>query len=69
MEHTQPARDDVQVGAPDESLCVVCMEGPRSHLLVPCGHLCLCQRCASHRAWEACPLCREVAQQVIRLYS
>ena len=29
----------------DERCCVVCMDRPRSIVLVPCGHVALCQEC------------------------
>ena len=32
--------------AADSSLCVVCLEEERTHVLIPCGHKCLCTRCA-----------------------
>ena len=32
--------------ADDAALCVVCLEGARTHVLVPCGHRCLCEGCA-----------------------
>ena len=37
------ARASPDVGATAE--CVVCMDRPRSHVLTPCGHLCLCGEC------------------------
>ena len=32
--------------ADDASLCVVCLESERTHALIPCGHRCLCAKCA-----------------------
>ncbi len=40
----------------DERQCVVCMERPKSHVLLPCGHLCLCEEDA--QVAVSCPLCR-----------
>lgn len=40
----------------DASKCVVCMERPRSHVLIPCGHLCVCDVCAL--IVHTCPLDR-----------
>ena len=46
---------------PEESdECVICMDQRKTHTMVPCGHICVCQACAD---WitaegEACPICR-----------
>lgn len=50
-----------------EGLCIVCMEDSASHVVVPCGHLALCQRC-SGLASTRCPLCRQDAERVIRVF-
>lgn len=47
--------------------CVACMERPASHLVVPCGHLALCQQC-SWLASSRCPLCRQGSERVIRVF-
>ena len=45
--------------AADADTCVVCLENPRTHLVFPCGHLCLCQGCVPRvTPTEACPMCR-----------
>ena len=44
-----------------EEECVVCCEAERSVLLVPCGHLVLCQSCwemMQKRKFVECPVCR-----------
>jgi len=44
-----------------EEECVVCCEAERSVLLVPCGHLVLCQSCwalMQKRKFMECPVCR-----------
>ena len=48
--------------------CVVCMTAKAKVALLPCGHLCLCARCApTLPTGTPCPLCRAPAekQQVI----
>jgi len=32
--------------AEDAGLCVICLESERTHALIPCGHKCLCGKCA-----------------------
>ncbi|PRW44940.1 lysine-specific demethylase 2A-like [Chlorella sorokiniana] len=41
----------------DSELCIVCWEGRRESVLIPCGHLCLCTRCAEVQMAAAVPLC------------
>jgi hypothetical protein len=40
----------------EPSVCAVCLEGSLDVVWVPCGHLCLCQRCMANVA--RCPRCR-----------
>lgn len=50
--------------------CVVCMDNTRSHVLVPCGHCCVCESCAELIRMQggACPTCRGETTQAIRLF-
>jgi len=47
--------------------CVVCLETPASHVVVPCGHQCLCQGCAPQVT--LCPVCRSDIQQCMRVFA
>jgi len=42
-----------------DGMCIVCWERPADHVLVPCGHLCLCAECPRHLGddlnWQ-CPI-------------
>lgn len=61
-------RDELEAARKSgEGLCIVCMEDAASHVVVPCGHLALCQRC-SGLASSKCPLCRQAAERVIRVF-
>jgi hypothetical protein len=44
-----------------ETTCIVCMAHPKSHIAVPCGHLCVCGICAERM--QDCPYCRASVQQ------
>ena len=48
---------------------MVCLEEERTHALLPCAHLCLCEGCARGQAWPTCPMCRAEAAQVIRIFT
>ena len=60
------ALDDLD---PDDHLCIVCMEGEKTHILYPCCHHCLCEACAQKKQWTECPVCRGPVQQVLRIFS
>ena len=47
--------------------CVVCMDRRPSVVLIPCGHLCVCQPCSS-RLQQQCPICRAAVTQMIQTY-
>ena len=44
--------------------CIICMDTKATHIIVPCGHFCLCARCASNQ--NQCPLCRAPAVHIIQ---
>ncbi len=60
--------------------CVVCKENEKQCLLVPCGHIALCIKCANERLSrvgadgkdesreEACPVCRRPVERVVRAF-
>ncbi|CAE7030141.1 LUL3 [Symbiodinium natans] len=54
----------------EDGACVVCLERPADTAVVPCGHLCLCQRCADAMRGQTtlCPMCRNEASSTVRIY-
>merc|ERR1712096_402127 len=54
--------------------CVICMDEPPSHVLIPCGHKCLCDECAASGDFEKmkaagivqCPICRAPIRWVMK---
>ncbi len=48
--------------------CVVCMDGKKQYVMVPCGHLLLCNACAKRYPVSTCPLCRDPVQSVMRIF-
>lgn len=55
--------------AATDSLCCVCYDKPKSMLLLPCRHLCLCSDCSLLDAVRACPICRGRIQDRIEVFS
>jgi hypothetical protein len=54
---------------PDErSLCIICLERPRSIVLLPCKHLVCCQLCSPSLKGK-CPLDRQQIEQSIEIYN
>lgn len=51
--------------------CIVCYDGPRHFIFIPCGHKCVCGVCADRiRQGQArvCPLCRLQFSGVFRVF-
>jgi len=42
----------------EDGLCAVCLTEPLARLVVPCGHLCLCEACAARGIGARCIICR-----------
>ena len=38
--------------------CVICLEEEPNVLFCNCGHICICEKCASHR-YNNCPVCKK----------
>lgn len=51
----------------EENVCVICRDEPKSVVLMPCRHLCLCQSC-NGSIWT-CPLCRKQIRNTISVYT
>ena len=41
-----------------EDQCVICLEEEPKVLFCNCGHICICEKCASHR-YDNCPVCKK----------
>ena len=46
--------------------CIVCWDAPATHIFVPCGHQCVCERCGAKL--ERCPKCRVVPTAMMRVF-
>jgi len=76
-ERTPPASPEMPAGSQpeppppseDAEPCAVCLEEPRSALLVPCGHMAMCVDCADkvlHGPRPICVVCREPIEKILR---
>lgn len=49
--------------------CVVCMSNERTHILIPCGHKCICSTCSKLPIiHEQCPMCRAQVSGVFEVF-
>ncbi|KAG5286023.1 hypothetical protein AALO_G00010130 [Alosa alosa] len=53
---------------PLENACVVCLNNPRSCVLLDCGHVCCCFSCYQALPQPTCPICRQTITRVVPLY-
>jgi len=51
-----------------DSLCCICRDRPKSILLLPCRHLCLCGECAELKPLTHCPVCRTLNTEKLRVF-
>lgn len=51
----------------DNPICVICFDLERDVVIVPCGHYCLCKKCASTiiKSTSKCPMCRSNMELVV----
>jgi hypothetical protein len=47
--------------------CVVCLSADSTHIMIPCGHRCMCVDCSSQisKMRNRCPICRRDVLQVL----
>ncbi|XP_055598392.1 uncharacterized protein LOC129747971 [Uranotaenia lowii] len=55
---------------PAIGLCIICEDLEKSVVLVPCGHLCLCKRCADQLGNydRYCPICRTLIYRKVDVF-
>ena len=54
-----------------ETMCVVCLDAPKDHIIVPCGHQCVCEACAEKlkkASSPLCPFCRTPINSTIKVF-
>ena len=48
--------------------CVVCLVDPKTHIILPCRHYCLCDKCARSMRFKKCPMCRKKIKEIGPVY-
>ena len=63
-------RSCAAAGPEESEECVICMDQRKSHIIVPCGHMCVCQACAERvtEEGEICPICRTAVTMILPVY-
>ena len=51
----------------DENICCICMEKPRTHAPVPCGHMIYCEDCIL-RCGKTCAKCRTPITSIVKIF-
>ena len=53
------------------SCCVVCMDKPITHIMIPCGHHCVCEGCSGKLMAnrQLCPICQGACAMSVRVFS
>ena len=59
-------------GVSDDSSkeCTICMSEPSNVIIMPCGHMCVCQSCGEElkkSKHNMCPVCRGAIQSLVPL--
>ena len=49
-----------------DNVCVVCMDASLEVVLIPCGHMCVCESCS--RQIVACPMCRMTVNDAVKVF-
>ena len=57
-------------GASNGNECVVCTDNPASFVIVPCGHVCLCEGCRDALLARGgdCPICRGAISTTCKVF-
>ncbi|XP_038062093.1 mitochondrial ubiquitin ligase activator of nfkb 1-A-like isoform X2 [Patiria miniata] len=59
---------DVDPTVSEDNACTICLSNRRDVVLLDCGHICTCARCARLLQPPQCPICRQRIKRVVPLY-
>ena len=62
--------NDIDIITQNEKKCVICINYPQTHIIIPCGHKCLCTECSikHFEKINICPICRINVQNIQRVF-
>ena len=66
-EKKQEKKEEKKEETEDENICCICMEKPRTHAPVPCGHMIYCEDCIL-RCGKTCAKCRTPITSIMKIY-
>ena len=82
---SKAAMDEINASSDDHnnnSLCCICCDQPKSVLLLPCRHLCVCEGCAemksnsdsnsariANNSLRKCPVCRTLIENRMKIFA
>jgi hypothetical protein len=53
----------------DNNCCCICLSSPKTILILPCKHLCLCEDCSENcNRGNNCPICRSIITDKMKIY-
>ena len=64
-------KEGFHAGRNNDTMCVICLDEPRTHAFVPCYHRCVCEKCCRQvcaGASASCPICRVDIAQAVRIF-
>ena len=54
---------------PDNLKCPICITNIKTHIIIPCGHKCICGDCSDKiLTTKMCPICRSDIATIIKVY-
>ena len=83
LQQTSKSSDKTSAGSSNNNnnLCCICLDAPKSVLVLPCKHFCVCANCVrggtnggggggpAARTLRQCPVCRAAVQDIMHVYS
>lgn len=50
--------------------CPICLDGIKTHIIVPCGHKCLCEECSNliKNNNKDCPICNNKVENIYKVF-